>query len=493
MKCKFCIILFFSLLLSCKSSNTEINEPDSYQNESVVDFDMEKIRERGYIIALIDNSSTGLFLYRGKTMGYEYDLLRMFTDSIGIDLRLNITRNLEEAFEKLNKGEGDIMAYNLTVTKERKKRIAFTHYHNLVKLVLVQRKPENWRQMKLHEIEKELIRNPVELIGKKVHVRYGSSYVDRMQNLSEEIGGDIIIIQDFPNVETEEIIRKVAEKEVDYTVTEEDIALVNSTYYPILDVKTPVSFPQQIAWGVRKNADSLLNTLNQWITEMRKTPEYYTVYNKYFRSSKASRIRNRSEFSSIGGDKISPYDDLIRQAADTIGWDWRLLAAQVFQESKFNENTQSWAGAVGLMQVLPSTGEEYGVTDLEDPSENLRAATSHILWLQSLWDDIIEDPEEKIKFILASYNVGQGHVLDARRLTEKYGDDPDNWSDVAEYLLKKSKSAYYNDPVVEHGYCRGIEPVNYVKQILLTYENYVSLYPDEPQPADSIQNTDLQS
>lgn len=482
------------LLVSCKRTNQEINDKDPYDSETVVDFDLDKIRERGYIIALMDNSSTGLFLYRGKTMGYEYDLLKMFTDSTGLDLRLNITTNLQEAFEKLNKGEGDIMAYNLTVTKERKKRIAFTHYHNLVKLVLVQRKPENWREMKLHEIEKELIRNPVDLIGKKVHVRYGSSYVDRLQNLSEEIGGDIIIIEDFPNVETEEIIRKVAQGEVNYTVTEENIALVNSTYYPILDVKTAVSFPQQIAWGVRKNSDSLLAELNEWILEMRKTPEYYTVYNKYFRSSKASRIRSKSEYSSIGGDKISPYDSLIKLAADTLNWDWRLLAAQVFQESKFDATTESWAGAIGLMQVLPSTGEEYGVTDLMNPSENLKAATKHLLWLQSLWDDIIEDPDEKKKFVLASYNVGHGHVFDARRLTQKYGDDPDSWSDVSEFLLKKSNSAYFNDPVVEYGYCRGIEPVNYVHQILSTYENYSSIYPDEQHTkTDSIQNIDPQS
>lgn len=484
----FLAVLF--LAFACKPTTRDLSDHETPPAEKVVDFDLDKIRERGYLVALMDNSSTGLFLYRGKTMGYEYDLLKMFTDSIGVDLKLNVTTNLEEAFQKLNKGEGDIMAYNLTVTKERKKRIAFSHYHNLVRLVLVQRKPDNWRDMKLHEIENELIRNPVELIGKKVYVRYSSSYVERLKNLSEEIGGDILIIEDFPNVETEEIIRKVAHGEIDFTVTEEDIALVNSRYYSNLDINTPVSFPQQIAWGVRKNSDSLLTTLNDWIVKMRKTPDYYTVYNKYFKSSRASRMRASSKYSSLGGQEISPYDELIKKTADTLDWDWRLLAAQVFKESKFDPESESWAGAVGLMQVLPTTGEEYGIKNLKNPIQNLKAATQHLLWLKSLWDDVIEDKEERVKFILASYNVGHGHVFDARRLTEKYGDDPDSWSDVAEFLLKKSNSAYFNDEVVEYGYCRGTEPVNYVHEIFSTYDNYKSLYPDLEQ--DSIQSSDQQ-
>jgi membrane-bound lytic murein transglycosylase F len=314
-------ILIAGWVISCKPSDTDISDQPRRIREPVVDFDYDKIKERGYLIALMDNSSTGLFLYRGKTMGYEYDLLKMFTDSMGIGLRINITTNLEEAFQKLNRGEGDVMAYNLTVTKERKERIKFTHYHNLVPLVLVQRKPENWRQMKYHEIEAQMIRNAVDLIGREVYVRYQTSHLDRLINLSDEIGGDIIIIEDFPNVETEEIIRKVSEGEIELTVVEEDIAMVNATYYSNIDIKTPVSFPQQIAWGIRKNADSLEVALNDWIIEMRKKPDYYVVYNKYFRSSKSSLRRKRSEFSSIGGGKLSPYDSLIRNAAEELGWD----------------------------------------------------------------------------------------------------------------------------------------------------------------------------
>ena len=468
----FCILISLAIGSCKKSTSSQVNTEFPDREEFIVDLDLDAIKERGYITAVMDNSSTGLFVYKGKTMGYEYELLRMFCEEQGIQLRINITQNLNEAFNKLNTGDGDILAYNLTITKERKKRIAFTHYHNLQRQVLIQRKPENWRKMKLHEIEAKLIRNPVDLIGKEVVVRPHSAYYDRMVNLSDEIGGDIIIIPGDTNAETEQLIRQVAEGEIDYTVAEEDVALVNSTYYRNLDIKTPVSFSTQIAWGVRKNANKLQGALNDWILKMRKTTDYYVIYDKYFRSSKSALRRSRSKYFSIHGGSISPYDSLIKNGAQKLNWDWLLLAAQIFRESKFDERAESWAGAIGLMQVMPRTGREYGVNDLHDAKQNIYAGVKHLQWLQAQWEDDIIDDEERLKFVLASYNVGLGHLQDAVRLTEKYGGDIHSWKDVSDYLLKKSSSKYFNDPVVEFGYCRGSEPVEYVNHILDVFQNY---------------------
>ncbi len=484
--------LLLLLVVSCRNNPDFRRDTNRQTEESIVDQDLDKIMERGYMVAIMDNSSTGVFQYKGHTMGYEYELLKMFADSIGVDLRITIQPNLEEAFELLNSGEGDVLAYNLTVTKERKKKIKFSNYHNLVKQVLVQRKPENWRKMKLHEIEKQLIRNPVDLIGKEVHVRYHSAFHSRLQNLSDEIGGDIIIVEDFPDVMTEGLLEKVANGEIEYTVAEEDVALVNAAYYPILDIKTAVSFPQQIAWGMRKNADSLQLTMNNWIRKMKRTSDYHTVYNRYFKSSRQSRRRNYSQYSSMGGGKLSPYDSLIRNTAEALGWDWRLFAAQVFKESKFDPKAVSWAGAIGLMQVLPRTGKSYGATDLKNPEQNLNAALQHLKWLQRMWEKEIEDPEERVKFLLASYNVGHGHVFDAIRLADKHGEIPNNWETVKKYLILKEQPEYYNDPDVEFGYCRGSEPVNYVKVIYNTYDNYKQLFP-EPEEEVVTENTDQQS
>lgn len=469
----FVATIIVCLAMSCKQSSTSQNTNLVERREYRVDFDLEKIKKRGYLVALMDNSSTGLFVYRGKTMGYEYDLLKMFCEDQNLELRIKIVPSIAEAFDMLNIGQGDILAHNLTVTKDRKKEIGFTHYHSLQRQVLIQRKPDGWRDLKAHEIENALIRNPIELIGKEIVIRPYSSYHDRLRNLSDEIGGDILIIPSEKNTETEELIRRVSEGDIEYTVAEENIALVNATYYPNVDIKTPISFPTQIAWGVRKNAPLLLQELNEWILLMRRRVDYYVIYDKYFKSSKSALIRSKSKYSSISGGSISEYDTLLKVAAKEMDWDWLLLAAQVYKESKFDEGAESWAGAIGLMQVLPSTGLEHGVTkdELYVPERNVYAATQHLRWLKSQWKHM-EDERARQKFILASYNVGLGHVQDAVRLTRKYGGNPDAWEDVSEYLLKKASSQYYMDPVVVYGYCRGSEPVNYVRRILDSYNNY---------------------
>lgn len=483
------LLALLTILFGC-SQTSNSKKKKNLGKEKAIELDLEKIQERGYLTAILDNSSTGLFLYKGRTMGYEYDLLKLYAEKIGVELKINITVSLEEGFDKLQNGEGDILAYNLTVTKERKKRIAFTDYHNLVSTVLVQRKPDNWRKMKLHEIEKTLVRNPIELLDKAVYVRHHSSYKERMENLSEEIGGDIKIIEADKSVETEELVRRVANGEIDYTVAEEDIALVNATYYPNIDIETSVSFPQQIAWGVRKDSPLLLESLNGWIRQMKKTADYYVIYDKYFKSTKSSLRRIKSDYFSISSNELSPYDDIIKKESEALGWDWRLLAAQIYKESKFNKYAKSWAGAEGLMQLLPVTAAEYGVKDLIDPKDNIYAGTRHLIWLQNYWGERIADSVERQKIILASYNVGHGHVLDAQRLAEKYGKNPLIWDDNIEVmLLKKSNPKFFNDAVVKYGYCRGTEPVNYVRTIYFIYEEYKALLPDKPIS----QNTDQES
>ncbi len=127
------------------------------------------------------------------------------------------------------------------------------------------------------------------------------------------------------------------------------------------------------------------------------------------------------------------------------------------------------------MQLLPSTGELYGVTNMVDPEQSLKAGAEYLHWLDGIWAKYVPDVEERRKFVLASYNAGQGHVLDARRLARKYGKNPERWEDVAQFLLLKSQPEYYDDPVVKSGYCRGTEPVNYVREILHRYDRYRQL------------------
>lgn len=473
------IIFLCSILSSCSKSTTQSYEDDFDEiTEAPVSLDLKAVKKRGYITAIMMNNSTSLFLYQGKTMGYEYELIKRFAQTIGVDLRIDVASSLKEGFKKLNSGEGDILAFNLTVTRRRKKNIAFTNYHRLVRSVLVQRKPDNWRKMKLHEIDDAMLRTQVDLIGKKIDVRANSSFVGRLHDLSDEIGGDIEVVQRKEN--TENLISMVADGEIDFTVAEEDVAYVNMRYYPNIDIETPVSFEQQIAWGVRKNAPDLLESLNNWLSETKRSSDYYAIYGKYYKSTRAALKRKTDKYFVQSTGVLSAYDSLLFAHSKKLGWDWRLLAALVLRESKFNPSATSGRGAVGLMQLLPETASAYGVTDLYDPEQNIIAGTSHLKWLMEYWIERDVKPTQIVKFVLGSYNAGHAHVLDAVNLAKKYGSDPLIWEgNVAEWLLKKEEAKYFNDPVVIHGYCKGSEAVDYVHIIRASYANYLELLPEE--------------
>lgn len=170
---------------------------------------------------------------------------------------------------------------------------------------------------------------------------------------------------------------------------------------------------------------------------------------------------------------LSPFDSLIRKGANSLGWDWRLLASLIYQESRFLPQGESWAGARGLMQLMPRTATEFGAFDLDDPRQSIDAGVGYLKFLQDYWLKKIPDSDERLKFILASYNVGLSHVVDARKLAEKYGRDPQRWYDHVEFFLsRKSEPEYYRDPIVTAGYCKCEEPINYVRDIIDRYEEY---------------------
>jgi membrane-bound lytic murein transglycosylase F len=458
----------FAVCFSCNQSQ-KVN----FATDPEVQLDLDAIKKRGYINALVDNNSISYFIYKGQPMGYEYELLSLFAQTLDVDLKIKVTSGIDRAMDQLNKGEGDIIAFPLTITKERNKYVAFSRPHFNSHQVLVQRKPANWRQMTLDDIEDSLIRNPVNLIGKEVYVLAGSSFETRLKHLSEEIGGDVVIRSDTASLESESLMRRVAMREIDYTVADHMMARVNASYYPNLDINTPIGVAQQVAWATRKNSPLLLTAINEWLAGVKKEATFMVIFNRYFKSPRTSLVRMQSEYSSMGGNMLSPFDSLIRKGANTLGWDWRLLASLIYQESRFIAQGESWAGARGLMQLMPRTANEFGAFDLEDPRQSINAGVGYLKFLDDYWMNKIDDKEERLKFILASYNVGLSHVIDARKLAEKYGKDPQVWYDNVEfYLSRKSEPQFYRDPIVSAGYCKCEEPINYVRDILDRYEEY---------------------
>ena len=462
------ISVLIILLFACNS------ELDNSKNPlyNPISRDLDEIIKDGKLKALAVYSPTSYFLYRGQAMGFEYELLERLADYLDLELEIHISKNIDDMFLQLNKGDVDIVAYGLTITNERKKIVSFTDYLYLTHQVLVQKKPNNWNNLSWRQRKKAIIQDAVELIGDTVSVRKNSSYFERLQNLSEEIGGEIIIDTLAGNLETDKIIKMVADGEIKYTVADNNIASINSSYFPYLDIDVPISFSQRIAWAVRPNSPEFLKAVNQWGKTIKDKMEYLVIYNKYFKSKRQYKARIQSEFYSLNDNKISKYDELIKTYSEKINWDWRLVASLVYQESHFNPNAKSWAGAMGLMQVMPATAKGLGITNRADPEDNIRGGTKY---LKILWDkfDMIEDSLQRIKFTVASYNCGYFHVIDAQTLAEENKLNRNLWDkNVEDMILELSYSENYNNPIIRYGYVRGIEPYTYVNQIFKRYKHY---------------------
>jgi len=218
------------------------------------------------------------------------------------------------------------------------------------------------------------------------------------------------------------------------------------------------------------------------VSDFRDTRSYALIYTKYFKNSRPGTIV-KSDYYSLNTGKISPWDDIIKVFSDSIKWDWRLLASLICQESRFIPDVESRAGAYGLMQIMPETGKNFGIDITSSPRDNIEAGAKYINWLHSIFDPKIPDENERRKFILASYNAGPGHVLDAMKLAEKNGKNPAIWDDnVAVWLLKKSEPQYYTDKVVKNGYFRGKESVAFVNEVLERYEHYKNIITDNNIP-----------
>ncbi|WP_200974636.1 transporter substrate-binding domain-containing protein [Echinicola sp. 20G] len=453
----FTILCVSVFAVSCGEAQKKKKREVPYW-ENPVQLDLEGIKKRGFIRAVVDNSSTSYYIYRGRRMGYEYELLRNLAKRLDVQLRLIVNQDVQRAYYLLNTGGADIIAINLVVNDERKKYGAFTDPLTSLSSVLVQNR------------EKATIKKVEGLDGKTIHVRQSTIYRSQLEYLEDSLQIDIDIIEEDKN--SDELVEEVVREEIEYTLVDEGVALVNSTYYRGIDVGLKVNEPRPVAWAVRTNAPNLLEAVNDWMEKGKSSTYFAILYGKYFLNKKNNYYRNKSPFSSISGDRISIYDDLIKQGAEVLGWDWRLLASLVYKESRFDTVATSYAGAKGLLQLMPVTLERFGVSNPNDPLESLMGGVRYLKYLDKFWLERVPETNERIKFILASYNVGHGHVNDAWRLALKFGKDTQRWKNVAYYLERKSQPKYYRDPVVRSGYAKGYLAVAYVQDILSIYESY---------------------
>ncbi len=442
-----------------------------------VPFDLSNIFQKDTLVALTGYNAYSYFVYQGKPMGYEYELLKRFAKILDVELQIIVLKDINKMFEYLNKGKGDLIAFNLTVDKERTENYHFTETLNYTKQVLIQRKPKNWQNLTKEEITKQLILNIEQMKGKTVVVTQGSVYSQTLKKISTEIKSKINIKLAKNTETTEDLIKQVSEGKIDFTIADENIANLFQAYYADIDISLELTIPQRIAWAVRQTSDTLLTTLNNWLENEKHHTTFYAIYDKYYKNRNAFQRRFQSDYFSKTGRKISIFDNLIKKYAKLIDWDWKIIAALIYEESQFDPSAKSWVGAVGLMQLMPFVAEEYGVTDLEDPNQNIKAGVSYLKLLNEFWSRRIKDDEQRIKFVLASYNIGYGHILDARNLANKYGADPNVWENSVEvFLLKKSNPEFYNDEVVKNGFALGKETVKFVREVLQRFNDYKKHY-----------------
>ncbi|MBK9327832.1 MAG: transporter substrate-binding domain-containing protein [Sphingobacteriales bacterium] len=465
----FTILAFFAVrwLADYQIRKNTVTEP-------TVDVDISEIKERGVLRVIMEYNSISYFFYKGQRLGFEYELIRKFADALDVKLELVITKADEDPYNLLNEGKGDIIANGLLVSNKIKQQVALTNGYRNVEQVIVQRKPGRIISPVDSTVKHDtLIQSPSELSDKIVYVPENSAYYNQLKELSDTLGIniDVRILSDDRSID--EIMEAISNGEIDYTIANKDIALVNQSYFSNLDVNTTVSRQQQLHWAVRKNSTELLNELNIWLKNMSGEKAFAELYDKYFKENK-NIASGYDEESGIQQGMISNFDAIIQRYARRINWDWRLIAAVIHQESKFNPYARSWCGAQGLMQLMPGTARQVGVysSEVYVPEKNIQGGTDYLKQLEQIWNSI-PDFTQRIKFILASYNAGPGHVADAARLAEKNGYPKDKWDGSVEYfMLYKSNPRFYNDPVVKYGYCRGQEPFNYVRNIVKKYFDY---------------------
>jgi membrane-bound lytic murein transglycosylase F len=292
-----------------------------------------------------------------------------------------------------------------------------------------------------------------------------------MQKLRGDIDFELTAAPD--NMETEEIISRVASGEYDLTVSDSHILSVEliwrSDIKPVLTLNGPVAH----GWAVREENKKLLAALNEFLEKEYKGRFYNFVYNKYFENS--NRIRDHVAAHQDHSEKgsISPYDAQVQKYAEEYGFDWALIVAQMYQESRFDPKAESWAGARGLMQILPTTGDLFGVEDLHGVDTSIETGVRYLAWLHQRFEPELT-VQDRMWFTLAAYNAGLGHIRDARTLARKMGWNPDRWfNNVERAMLLLSRRSFYQ--LATHGYARGQETVNYVRQIRDRYNAYVRL------------------
>jgi len=424
--------------------------------------DMADVKKHRVLRVLTRNNGVSYFLLRGEAAGFDHDLVKRFADGLDVRLQMVVPPSHADLVPWLLQGKGDLIAASYTVTPERAKQVAFSVPYLDVQELLVQRASE------------PLLKTLVDLQGRRIRVRSGSSYQATLERLRSKGAGFTIELA-RPDEETEQLIAEVAAGEVDLTVADSHLYQAERVWRTDVVAAFPLEPGEKkhLAFAVRPKDRELKAALDRYVRQTYRGLEYNLSWKRYFEDSRVATELRAQDAGTLQG--LSTYDSLFRKYAQQYGFDWRLLAAQAYQESRFDPQARSLAGAVGLFQVLPRTARELGFQKLDDPEDCAHAGIKHLSRLADRLETTLP-VQQRMRFALAAYNAGWGHLADARQLARARKLDPDKWfKNVERAMLLLSQPAVFAH--AKHGYVRGTEPVRYVSEIQTRYENYLKLVP----------------
>jgi len=422
--------------------------------------DFDEIKKRRVLRVLLRNNAASYFLYRGELMGFEYELAREFANYHGLRMEVVVPPSYRELTTWLLEGRADIaLGFLEPDDLQRRLGVDFSEPYHYARQHIVVHKDDSTSSL-------------ADLDGQTILVRHQSHYWKRLSSLQNQGAGFSLRAAD-DNVETEQLIELVAHGK--YKATMADQHLLDIEIAKSVPVRSTYSMEQEVPHSIalRKRNPMLKLALDEFVKRIYKSEFYNVTYIEYFKNRKSVQRLARGRVIDALKGQISPYDELVRKYSDRYGFDWRLVTAQMYQESRFNPGAKSQFGARGLMQLMPRTAKAMGVKDISDPASSIRGGIKYLDWLRDRFNADLPI-SDRLWFTLASYNAGSGHVQDARRLAAQLGRDPDRWfghTEQAMLLLERKQYAQK----ARYGYVNGSEPVNYVRDIKQRFEAYVDL------------------
>ncbi len=432
---------------------------------------LEEVLRLGELRVATRSSPTTYYSGPRGPQGPEYELLRGFTRFLGVELSIDPVERFGDLLPSVAQGRAHLAAAGLTQTPERAEQVDFGPSYQTVQQYLVYRRGHG----KPKKVD--------DLIGKRVEVVAGTSYVDAMKNLRDQHPG--LVFHENPSADLADLLMAVGSGDIDYTVADSNLFKLYRNLVPEIGLGFEVALENSLAWAFPKRADkSLIEASERYLDYIRENGDLDRIMDRYYGHTSRFNYVGTQRFIRDYRNKFPKYEKYFTRAAESIEMDWRLLAAIGYQESHWDPDAISPTGVRGIMMLTENTAKYIGVDNRIDPAQSISGGADYLARMKRRFPAAIREPD-RTWFALSAYNIGYEHVQDARQLTRELGQDPNLWVHVRENFAKLSQRRWYKQ--TRHGYAPGWEPVMYVENVRNYYDILVWLtrepYEEDENPA----------